>query len=120
MSNGSGTSQDAISLPQGGGAQRGIGETFAPDLQTGTGNFTVPIAVPAGRNGFQPQLSLGYSTGDGNGPFGLGWGLSIPGISRKTSRGVPRYRDNSSETSAWEGTGATASARGIDLGTRPR
>ena len=25
--------------------------------------------------------------------FGLGWGLSLPGIGRKTSHGVPRYRD---------------------------
>lgn len=29
-----------ISLAQGGGALHGIGETFSPDLQTGTGNFT--------------------------------------------------------------------------------
>ena len=32
-----------ISLPKGGGALRGIGEKFAPDLHTGTGNFTVPV-----------------------------------------------------------------------------
>ena len=69
----------------------GIGEKFSPDLHTGTGNFTVPIALPPGRNGFQPQLSLKYSTGTGNGPFGLGWALSIPGVSRKTSKGVPTY-----------------------------
>jgi len=81
----------ALSLPKGGGALHGIGETFSPDLQTGTGNFSIPIALPAGRNGFQPQLSLAYSTGNGNGPFGLGWRLSVPGVSRKTSKGVPRY-----------------------------
>ncbi len=39
----------------------------------------------------QPKLSLVYSTGNGNGPFGLGWSLSVPGIQRKTSKGVPRY-----------------------------
>ncbi|PLS79656.1 MAG: hypothetical protein CYG59_12100, partial [Chloroflexi bacterium] len=93
MSNKSGISSQVISLPKGGGAIQGIGEKFSPDLHTGTGNFTVPIALPPGRNGFQPQLSLVYSTGNGNGPFGLGWSLSIPGISRKTSRGVPQYRD---------------------------
>ena len=32
-----------------------------------------------------------YSTGNGNGAFGSGWQLSIPGVSRKTSKGVPRY-----------------------------
>ena len=83
----------AISLPKGGGAVSGLGETFSPDLFTGTGNFSVPIAVPAGRAGVAPQLSLGYSTGGGNGPFGLGWQLSLPGVSRKTSRGIPRYID---------------------------
>ncbi len=83
MGNKSGTSGQIISLPKGGGALHGIGETFSPDLHTGTGNFTVPIALPPGRNGFQPQLSLVYSTGNGNGLFGLGWSLSILGVSRK-------------------------------------
>ena len=83
-----------ISLPQGGGAVTGLGEKFSPDLFTGTGNFAVPIQLPAGRHGLEPQLTLGYSTGDGNGPFGLGWSLSVPGVSRKTSHGLPRYRDD--------------------------
>src|SRR5262249_37388044 len=30
-------------------------------------------------------------TGTGNGPFGLGWALNIPGVSRKTSKGIPTY-----------------------------
>ena len=70
MSNKSSTSSQIISLPKGGGAFQGIGEKFSPDLFTGTGNFTVPIALPPGRNGFQPQLNLVYSTGKGNGPLG--------------------------------------------------
>ncbi|MDY7094928.1 MAG: SpvB/TcaC N-terminal domain-containing protein [Acidobacteriota bacterium] len=84
---------ELIALPQGGGALQGIGEKFSPDLFTGTGNLSVPITLPAGRNGFQPQLSLTYSSGHGQGPFGLGWRLSLPGIRRKTSKGVPRYDD---------------------------
>src|SRR5690554_3283305 len=91
MSNTKGTS--AIVPPQGGGAQSGLGEKFSPDLFTGTGNFSVPIAVPPGRNGFQPELTLGYSSGNGNGNFGIGWALGVPGITRKTSRGVPVYDD---------------------------
>jgi hypothetical protein len=59
-----------------------MGETFSPDLFTGTGNFSVPIAVPPGRSGLQPSLTLGYSTGSGNGPFGLGWNMSLPGVAR--------------------------------------
>jgi hypothetical protein len=94
MTDTSGVSSQVISLPQGGGAMQGIGESFSPDLFSGTGNFTVPLAVPAGRGGFQPELSLVYSTGSGNGPFGLGWDLSVPGIARKTSKGLPRYDDD--------------------------
>lgn len=86
MSNKSGT--DIISIPKGGGALKGIGEKFSPDLHTGTGNYSVPIDLPPGRNGFQPSLSLVYSTGNGNSPFGLGWALSIPGVTRKTAKGV--------------------------------
>jgi YD repeat-containing protein len=86
-----------ISLPSGGGAIGGLGEKFATDLFTGTGNFSVPITLPAGRNGLAPQLSLGYSTGNGNGPFGLGWVASLPGVARKTARGVPRYQGGSDD-----------------------
>lgn len=93
MSNKSGTSEQIISLPKGGGEIKGLGETFSPDLHTGTGNFSVPIALPAGRNGFQPELTLVYSTGNGNSCLGLGWQLSIPGVSRKTAKGIPRYFD---------------------------
>ncbi len=89
MSGDSPTASQVIALPKGGGALAGIGEKFSPDLYTGTGNFTIPIALPSGRNGFQPQLSLVYSTGNGNSPFGLGWNLNIPGVSRKNIQRCP-------------------------------
>jgi hypothetical protein len=39
-----------LSVPKGGGAIRGIGETFAANLLTGTGALSVPIATsPAER-----------------------------------------------------------------------
>jgi len=81
-----------ISLPQGGGAIRGLGESFHPEPQTGTGNLTIPLDVPLGRGGFQPTIAVSYSTGAGNGLFGLGWGAGLPSISRRTAQGVPRYR----------------------------
>lgn len=93
MSNKSGVNNPAISIPKGGGAIKGIGETFQPDLFTGTGNFSVPIITSPGRGDFGPQLTLQYSTGSGNGPFGLGWQLSIPEITRKTEKGIPKYTD---------------------------
>jgi Salmonella virulence plasmid 65kDa B protein len=85
---------DLISLPQGGGALAGIGETFQPDPHTGTGNFSIPLPLPPGRGALQPQLTLAYSTGSPNGPFGLGWALSLPQVRRNTRLAIPRYQDN--------------------------
>src|SRR5437867_1444610 len=82
-----------ISLPKGGGAIRGIGEKFGANPVTGTGSMGVPIAISPGRSGFGPQLSLSYDSGAGNGPFGFGWSLSLPAITRKTDKGLPRYQD---------------------------
>jgi RHS repeat-associated protein len=91
MSNKSGIAPEVISLPRSGGAIKGIAEAFQANAQTGTGNHSVPLNVPVARNDSQPQLALTYSTGAPNGPFGLGWALGVPGVTRKTSRGVPRY-----------------------------
>ncbi len=84
----------AISLPKGGGAIKGMGEKFAANPVTGTGSMTVPIATTPGRSGFGPQLSVAYDSGAGNGIFGLGWNLSLPSITRKTDKGLPRYWDS--------------------------
>ena len=83
----------AVSLPKGGGAIKGMGEKFAANPVTGTGSMSVPIATSPGRSGFSPQLSLAYDSGAGNGMFGLGWSLSVPSITRKTDKGLPRYWD---------------------------
>ncbi|MDR4496749.1 MAG: hypothetical protein MRK02_02305 [Candidatus Scalindua sp.] len=83
----------AINLPKGGGAIRGIDEKFSVNPATGTGSMSIPIATSPGRQGFSPQLALSYDSSAGNGPFGLGWNLSIPSITRKTDKGIPRYED---------------------------
>ena len=83
----------SISLPKGGGAIRSMGEKFAANPVTGTGSMSVPIASSPGRSGFGPQLSLNYDSGAGNGPFGFGWALNLPQITRKTDKGLPRYND---------------------------
>lgn len=82
-----------ISLPKGGGAIRGMGEKFAANPVTGSGSMSVPLPATPGRSGFGPQLSLSYDSGAGNGPFGFGWNLSSPSITRKTDKGLPQYRD---------------------------
>jgi RHS repeat-associated protein len=82
-----------LNLPKGGGAIRGIGEKFAANPVTGTGSLTVPIYTSPGRLGFGPQLSLSYDSGSGNTPFGFGWSLPLPAITRKTDKGLPQYVD---------------------------
>jgi RHS repeat-associated protein len=81
-------------LPKGGGAIRGIGEKFSTSAATGTGGLSIPIAVSPGRGGFGPSLSLAYDSGAGNGPFGLGWSLDVPSITRKTDKKLPEYKDS--------------------------
>lgn len=88
-----GVKPPTLSLPKGGGAIRGMGEKFAANPVTGTGTLSVPIATSPGRSGFGPQLSLSYDSGAGNGPFGFGWSLALPAITRKTDKGLPQYRD---------------------------
>lgn len=83
----------AVSLPKGGGAIRGMGEKFAANPVTGTASLSIPIVTSPGRSGFGPQLSLSYDSGAGNGPFGFGWSLSLPSITRKTDKGLPKYQD---------------------------
>ncbi len=88
------TSPPAIALPKGGGAIRGIGEKFSANPVTGTGTLTVPLPLSPARSNFGPQLQLSYDSGSGNGPFGIGWSLSLPSITRKTDKGLPQYLDN--------------------------
>jgi RHS repeat-associated protein len=83
----------SITLPKGGGSLQGSGEKFTANPSTGTGSMNIPIGTSPGRGGFGPSLSLDYDSANGNGPFGMGWQLSLPAITRKTSRGIPRYCD---------------------------
>src|SRR5215218_6726380 len=79
------------SLPSGGGAVDGLGETFTTDLSTGAGSFGVPLDIPNGPNDIAPSLILRYGTAQGNGPFGLGFAVSFPRIVRTTAHGYPDY-----------------------------
>jgi hypothetical protein len=82
----------SITLSKGGGAIRGIGEKFQANPATGTGKLTIPLPLSPGRSGFGPELSLSYDSGLGNHVFGIGWSLSMPSITRKTDKGIPKYR----------------------------
>ncbi|HEY3035627.1 MAG TPA: SpvB/TcaC N-terminal domain-containing protein [Streptosporangiaceae bacterium] len=82
-----------MSLPKAGGAVRGLSEKFSVNAANGTASLSVPLPMSPGRNGFTPQLALSYDSGAGNGPFGMGWSLDLPAITRRTDKGLPHYRD---------------------------
>jgi hypothetical protein len=83
----------AVSLPKGGGAIHGMGEKFGTNPATGTGSMSIPLPSSPARGEFGPKLSLNYDSASGNGPFGFGWSLGLSAVTRKTDKGLPRYRD---------------------------
>ncbi len=56
----------------------------------GSYSHAIPIDIPKGINGVQPNLSLVYNSNAGNGMLGVGWGLSgLPVITRMNyGRGI--------------------------------
>lgn len=44
----------------------------------GAATLSIPLQVPRGIGGMEPQLSLNYASGVGNGLLGLGWALQGP------------------------------------------
>ncbi|APZ47808.1 hypothetical protein BW723_16555 [Polaribacter reichenbachii] len=73
----------------------GIGETMG-ELSvslTGGANYDIPITVPSGINGVQPNISISYDSQSGMGLAGYGW--NIKGVSAITRIPSSKYHDNS-------------------------
>lgn len=62
---------------------------------TGSVNYSVPVEIYPGINGFQPQLSIVYNNQAGDGVIGVGWGLS--GLSSISRIGQSIYYDKKSQ-----------------------
>lgn len=93
-STGSTIPQSVKTLGKGGGSHKSIDEAYQVNAATGSFTTSFAISTTPGRSGYSPSLSLAYDTGSGNGPFGLGWDLGLSTISRKTSKFIPTYNDD--------------------------
>lgn len=88
---------------------------FQPDLFTGRFTYSVPIAVPPGRQNSQPKLGLQYNSSVGNGWCGVGWKFEIGKIERETRYGVPvLWPTNGSPIQYDDSKSFTASFGGVD------
>jgi hypothetical protein len=83
-------------LPRADGATVSAG--VAPihtNLAQGSVGYAIALQTPPDRGGAQLPLTLDYDPRrNGNGAFGIGWGVAIPFIERRTDRGVPAYDGN--------------------------
>ena len=61
------------------------------------------LPLTPGRDGFDPSLTLEYSSSFRNGPFGWGWRMAMPFIGRSTTPEMPRYRDSDDDTFTIDG-----------------
>jgi len=71
-----------------------VGGSVRADLFTGSATTSIPIIVPPGRQGIQPQLDLVYGSSNGNGWIGMGWKLEKSVIDRQTKNGVNYTADD--------------------------
>ena len=71
-----------------------VGGAVHADLFTGTATTSIPIEVPPGRQGVQPQLALVYGSANGNGWVGMGWKLEKSVIERRTKDGLDYTADD--------------------------
>ena len=63
--------------------------------QQGSANVSYPIEIPAGINGFQPNISLTYNSDMKNGGWlGVGWDIPLETVEIDTRWGVPVFDNN--------------------------
>jgi len=69
-------------------------QNFHADPSTGMASTSIPIVVPPGRKGIQPNITLAYSSSSKNSWLGFGWMFDLGHIERSTKDGIPTYTDS--------------------------
>ena len=89
-------------------------QSFQSDPFTGRGSFGIPIDIPGGRKGIQPNVSLLYASGQANGIAGVGWSLELGAIEVSTRKGTAKYAGTDSYI--FSSGGANAELVKVDSG----
>lgn len=71
----------------------GAPEELDVDSFTGACTYRLPLRIPQGRDNFTPDLALTYNSSRRNSPFGWGWRMRVPNISRSVWPAMPKYSD---------------------------
>ncbi len=81
----------------------------------GSFSYSVPIKIPPGRNGLQPELSFSYNNQNTQklNTVGYGWGISIPYIERENKRGIDSLYSSNDFYSSLSGELATTTNASI-------
>lgn len=73
-------------------------ESALESISSFDGSYThsLPIKVPPGRSGLQPDMTLSYNSNQGSDDdiFGYGWSINIPYIARVNKTGIEDMYDN--------------------------
>ncbi len=66
----------------------GAAQTSYGVSDSGAFQYQIPIVIPQGIAGVQPNLGLSFSSARGNGPLGVGWGLTGLGAITRCGRTI--------------------------------
>ncbi len=86
---------------------------------SGDATVQIPITIPPGRGGVQPDLTLSYDSSNAAGWLGTGWDLNVGEVTVDTRFGVPHYYpDKESESYTLDGAPLSPSAVRTELEDR--
>lgn len=112
--------EDPLEELQFGDPKEGLDLIEAPQpSNSGDAELELPLTLPDGRGGVQPDLTLTYSSSGANGWLGLGWDLDVGSIEVDRRWGVPRFLpDEESESYTLDGAQLGPNAVRADFAER--
>ncbi len=87
------------------GSSRSYSRGIQGSSSSGAFTYALPLALPPGRSGFTPGLSLSYNSQsrDLDSFFGYGWSMDFPSITRLSKTGIEKFYTDNYFTSSLSG-----------------